>query len=185
MHQRSFTLIEILVAIAIFTLVVAITTGLFISSIMVHRRSLASQTLLDETGYAFEYISRALRMARKDLEGNCLTAKNNYALIAGRLRFLNYQGKCEEFFLEGGQLNKAESEDATPPTSGQSLPLTSANLFVEKFNINPSGSWDQDDALQPRVTLSLTVKVVGQKPEAQPELEIQTTISQRNLDVPQ
>lgn len=184
--SKSFTLIEILVAIAIFTLVVAITTGLFISSYAVQRRSLTSQKLLDEVSYVLEYLSRSLRMARKDLEGECLGVaytKNNYAVIGGGLRFLNYQGRCQEFFLEGGQLKKRESDDAKAINFREPLALTSSKLFVENFNIGPSDSWDQDDLEQPRLTLSLTVKVVGQKQEAQPDLVIQTTLSQRNLDV--
>lgn len=185
--SKGFTLIELLIAVAIFTLVVAITTGLFISSIRVQRESLASQELLDGAGYVLEYMSRALRTAAKDLTGDCLTAayiKNNYAYIDSHLRFLNYQGKCQEFFLEGGQLQKRESDD-NKANFNNPLPLTPSNLFVEQFSIGPSDSWDQDDFDQPLVTLSLIIRAVGQKPETQPRLVIQTTISQRNLDFKQ
>jgi len=55
---------------------------------------------------------------------------------------------------------------------------------VVSFNIGPANSWDQGDYEQPRVTIFFDIKGKGGgvKPEEQPRIKIQTTISQRNLD---
>ena len=67
---------------------------------------------------------------------------------------------------------------------GEPLPLTSDDLEVLSFKVGPTESWGQDDNKQPRITLFLEAKgVKSQKPELQPIIRIQTTISQRNLDV--
>ena len=184
----GFTLIELLVAVAVFSVMIGATSGLFVSAIVAQRKTLVSQELLDQTSYVMEYMSRALRMARKDLSGSCLRtagAGYNYESETGRIPFLNYNKKCQEFFMEGEQLKERKSSDerainfGTPP-----LPLTSSSLQVNSFNIGVLG-WTQEDNLQPRVTVFLNIRGKGGKPESQPEIKIQTTVSQRNLDIRQ
>jgi len=181
--SKGFTLVEILVAVGIFTIITGITAGVFASAVRAQRSSLAYQQLLDQTSFAMEYMSRAIRMAKKDDVGgiNCLSLdKVNFEVTHGGngIMFRNYQDVCQEFYLENGQLK--ESKD------GESMNLTSTSTFeVIAFNIGPDESWDQNDEEQPRVTLFLDTRGVGQKPEQKPEIKIQTTISQRNPDIKQ
>lgn len=187
-NNKGFTLPELLASLAIFSLVIGGASGIFISTIQAQRRVLASQELLDQTSYLMEYMSRALRMARKELNCtnpedpstcSCLTIKGygyNYEIQEeGGMRFINYNGICQEFYLSGTKLK--ENKD------GSISDLTSNALKVLSFNIGPADSWYQTDKKQPRVTLFLEIKGAGLKPEAQPEIKIQTTISQRALDV--
>lgn len=167
MKTKGFTLIEIVVAVAIFSSVVGAASAIFISSLKTQRQSLASQELLDQTSYLTEYMSRAVRMARKDMTGTCIgTAKLNYAFDGQCLKFVNYKGQCQQFCLAGDRLvNEA------------GLYLTSDSLEVVNFNVTLTGE-SQEDNLQPKVGLYLDIK--GKE---QSKMEIQTTISQRNLDV--
>jgi len=167
---KGFTLVELLVAVAIFCLVVGSASGVFLSAIRAQRKSLATQEILNQTSYFMEYISRAIRMAKKDLDGNCIGAKLNYQKTATGIKFENYQGICQEFYLEGNQLKEKKGEVISE--------LTSANLKVNSFNIGPFDSWDQDDNDQPKVTLFLNIE--GREKS---EIKIQTTISQRNPNV--
>jgi len=188
MKKNAFTLIEIMVAVGIFAILLTTFTGFFLSAVQAQRKALASQELIDNVSYNLEYISRAIRMAKKDMAGSCLTtvgAKYNYETNAerNRIRFLNYQNKCQEFFLENSQLKEQKSTDNTANFEA-SLSLTPVNLEVVSFQLGPSDSWGQVQETQPRVTLYLEIKGKGEKPELQPEIKIQTTISQRNLNVP-
>ncbi len=176
--QKGFTLVEILVSVSIFSLVITMTAGLFISGLREQRRSLQVGQLLSQMSYTMEYMSRALRMAKKDdLEGvNCLTGeKVNYEITRGGrgIRFRNYRNQCQEFFLGNNILKESRA--------GHVSELTSGDLRIEFFRINSYG-WQQapHDILQPRVTLFLKAKPVGQE---FPKLQLQTTISQRSLDV--
>jgi len=189
MKNRAFTLIEIMVAVAIFAILLTTFTGFFLSAVQTQRKALASQELIDNVSYNLEYMSRAIRMARKDMAGSCLTtAKYNYETNAERnkIRFLNYQNKCQEFFLdlEDSQLKEHKSIDNSAANFEAPLPLTPVNLEVVSFQLGPSDSWGQGQETQPRVTLYLEIKGKGEKPELQPKIKIQTTISQRNLNVP-
>lgn len=167
---------EILVALFIFTVSVSIATGVLIESIKIQKEILIRNQILTQTSYIAEYMSRALRMAKKDdLGQNCLLGeKVNYELTPrGGIRFVNYKGECQEFYLQGTQLREERG--------GGDFPLTPFNLEVEVFRIGPSDSWDQNDSEQPRVTIFLKIKP---KERENPKIFLQTTISQRNLDIP-
>lgn len=191
--KSGYTLIEVSVAVAIFFIVLAIPSGYLIGSLKSQIKTLASQELLDQTSYALEYISRALRMAKKDGDGSCIDSKLNYKKTESRtingiiylgpgIRFESYHDPpiCQEIFLDNNDETLKESKnDATP------LPLTSADLEINLFNIAGEESWGQNDTEQPRVTIFLNIKGGSSfKEELQPEIKIQTTVSQRNLDIP-
>lgn len=177
----GFTLIEMMVVVIVFTLLIGTGLGLFVSSLKAQRQSLATHEVLNQTSYLIEYMSRALRMAKKDISGNCLTtagAKSNYETGTNRIRFLNYDDKCQEFFLEGGQIKEQKSTDDTELNFGLALPLTSSGLQIVSFNIKLSGQQQPPvDLLQPRLTIFFAIQ--GRE---QSEIKIQTTISQRNPD---
>jgi len=167
--NKGFTLIEIVVAVAIFTLLIGASAGVFISSLKNQKQGLATQEVLDQTSYLMEYMSRAIRMAKKDMTGSCTgTAKLNYIFEDQCLKFINYNDECQQFCLEGTRL-KDENGNY----------LTSESLQVSNFTVALTGtSQPPTDYLQPRVTVSFNI--LGQEQAA---MKIQTTISQRNLDI--
>jgi len=190
--NKGFTLIEMLVALFIFSSVFSSISALFVSGIRAQSRTLASQQILREASYVIEYMGRTIRVAQKDdIEGvggigkDCLLGDRgvNYATTTRPggeigIRFRNYKDQCQEFYRECGDgVCRLKEEKA-----GSVSYLTSPNLNVAAFNITGSG-WQQPpfDLLQPRVTIFLEIKRVG--PEPQPRVRIQTTISQRNPDV--
>lgn len=173
MKNRAFTLIEMMVAVAVFILAVTSISGVFVSGLKAQKQSLAYQELLDQTSYIEEYISRAVRMARKDMAGDCLPAKFNYEKTRGGkgLAFKNYQGVCQEFFWDQ-TLNRLKEAKG-----GEEQFLTSEALKIVSFDIELAGEGQADDR-QPQVTLFLDIEG-GEGAN----IKIQTTISQRNLDV--
>lgn len=165
--NKGFTLIELMVSTAVFVLIFSSVSGLFVASLRAQRRSIAYQQLLDQMSYLAEYMSRAVRMARKDSNGACTgTAKLNYAFAGQCLKFRNYKNNCQQFCLKGSRL---EDENGNY--------LTSPDLNVLSFSVNLSGQ-TQDDNLQPKAAIILEIQ--GKENS---KVKIQTTISQRNLDV--
>lgn len=184
--SKGFTLVEMLVTLFIFSITFGAASGLFVSAIKNQSRTLASQQLLDQTSYLIEYMGRALRMARKDDidygDGavNCLSGdKVNFATTTGGIKFRNYKDECQEFFLDNNTHQLMESKNGGIPNA-----LTSPNLYVEKFNLSLSGEFQPPvDYLQPRLTMFLEIRKAGAG--SQPKIKIQTTISQRELDIQQ
>jgi len=182
--NKGVTLIEMLVAVAIFSITVGAILGLFISAIRSQRKVLATQELLDQTSYVLEYMNRALRMAKKDSSGSCTgTAGKNYENGIDWIRFLKFEyaagtDVCFKFYLSGTQIYESKGGAA-------GVPLTSNKISVNFLKFNLSGDViSESPNLQPRVTIFLEIlgRGIGGN---RPKIQIQTSISQRPLDVAQ
>jgi len=172
----GFTLVEIMVATAIFSIVIAISIGLFVSSIQAQKYILNYQQLLSQTGYTMEYMSRSLRMAKKD-NGSCVNGNYQVPLSNDSIKFLNNNnGECWRFYLySNGNEKKLMVE-----RNGKSYNLTSNNLRVNKFRVSVIGD---SSGHQPKVTIFLDIQGVKSVAGHFPRIKIQTTVSQRDLNV--
>jgi type II secretory pathway pseudopilin PulG len=178
--NAAFTLIELLIACGIFSVVMIVITGTFVSLIDTQKNILLTRKALAQASYALEFMSRALRMAQKDMTPDCLSqAGLNYenfdpgdGNVYHGIRFknANQNGECQEFYLENGQIKFKRQGQS-------SLSLTSPDINIERLKFLLRGE-SQDDTLQPLVTISFEIKLKNSPP-----LKLQTSISQRNLDV--
>ncbi len=202
LSSKGFTLIELVVVIAVFLLVIGAAISIFISVVQNQRKILAEQELLSQTSYVIEYMSKALRVAKKDTTGACLGLDyigHNYLLTRGSLlspyykgiKFINQSNNnaCQEFFLDMSELGGAvlkELKNST--TDSNAVALTSSNININsiRFSINGRsglvGTGDSDTGgIQPRVTIFLDVK--SNKSDIQVSKKIQTTVSQLDLNI--
>lgn len=180
----GFTLVEVLVAMFVFSMIGGIGTGLLFSSMSAQRNSLAKQELVDQVSYTAEYMSRALRQAVKELQDPpaCLTragrgANYEISLTGNSVKFITSKRECKEFFLENGQIK--ERVDGGVPVN-----ISSNALQVAALRFSTQGEM-QTDTIQPRVTFIIDAVTLGQKPEERRTIELQTTVSQRSYDVMQ
>jgi len=171
--RKGFTLIELIVSMTIFLIVMVSVIELFGSGIKAQKKSLALQTLSDSASYTIEYMSRTIRMAKKDLTGTYISTGCNFETIANGIRFLNYEREDQLFILDNGQVKEKKDDDS------EFTALTSDNFQVNKLSFNISGECQTDD-LQPKVTIIMEIQTKEIEPQT---LNIQTTISQRDLDV--
>ena len=178
--QRGFTIPELLVALLVFSLVIGGGANLLLSGIAAQRNSLAAQELLDQSSFAAEYMTRALRQAQKDLGDDCISPGTNYEITDGGrgIQFLDVQGVCRKFSLPPSVQAQRIKETPGPGLTF----LTSDNLTVTSLRFSLQGE-SQEDELQPRVTFSFEIEAKGARPDSSPKLRFQTTVSQRNVDV--
>lgn len=179
--SSGFSLVEFLVAVAVFSFLVSVLSDLFLSNFMNQRRALSAGVVQEQNSFLAEYLSRTLRMARKDVTGSCIPAGSNYQKTSHGstfgVKFLNNQSTCQEFYLDPISNRLKENKGGTEQY------LTSAAVAISVFRVNLIGE-TQSDQLQPRVTLFWRVSRPGAKAEAQTLAEMQVTVSQRKLDVP-
>jgi len=169
---KGVTLIEILVALSIFSIVTTGAISLFSSLIKTQKNLLDRAYVLNTLSYSIEYTSKALRMAQKDITGSCIGAKKNFFLTgSSNIKFLNSRNQCQEIFLENGALKVRKQ--------GIAQSLTPSNVIVESVTFVLLGE-SQADTLQSKVSFSLKAKSTN---NAVSPFLIQTTISQRMLDV--
>jgi len=169
--KKGFTLIELLISITIFSIVMVAFLGLFISAFKYQKRSLNTIYLLNSTSYITEYMSRALRMAKKDLSSACISSKYNFENPeddSSKIRFLNYNNECQGFYL----INEAIVVEKDEVVQN----LSPANISVKNLKFEIKGE-KQDDNFQPKVTFTIGL-IIGEQ-----MINLQSTISQRDLDV--
>jgi prepilin-type N-terminal cleavage/methylation domain-containing protein len=184
-NKRSgFTLIEMMVAIAIFAVAIGAISGILIAALRQQRQVLGTQAVLDQGSYFMEYMSRALRLARKELSaGSCLSQSGlNFEITrsGSGIKFINLlqADDCQEFFLENDQV-KYRRQIGLAGENTQLL--TSGALQVLQLKFYLSGGSQSDD-LQPKVTVFAEIRASSTAAVTQ-TTKIQTSISQRSLDV--
>lgn len=196
--QKGYSLIELVVVLAIFSVLAGVTVDIFISIVKNQKRILEEQELLDQTSYAMQYMSNALRAAAKDTSGSCLNAPGDiYELThcpvscttpqpcpCNGIKFINSldSNVCDEIFLDTSvsitNPPLRESKDYASP-----LNLLSSKLKLKygSFVINGDKTLHVasfSDLVQPRVTMLLDVLTALN----QSEKIFQTTVSQRNFN---
>lgn len=207
--NKGFTLIEVMVVTAVILFVIGAAVTVFIAIIQYQRRTLAEQELLSQTSYLTEYMSKALRMAKKDLAGDCLideygnhypgynyllTRKDMTSGFYKGIKFINQSDNesCEEFYFDNSDPNSPILKEArwNERTLLSTTSLTSTKLKVNavRFGINgtPGRNTGVDgaseaDNKQPRVSIVIDIQAQGLEANL-PRKIIQTTISQRNLN---
>lgn len=201
-NKTGFTLVEVIVAVTVFTIIIGIVMLIFSWVIETQEKTLASQELLFQTSFLMEHMGKSLRMAKKELSHppdppalpnttQCLDTVGrgfNFETnppINNRIRFINDDNLCQEFFLSGARLKKRISTNDNADRFKAPLYLTPPYLEVVSFRVNliGAGQIDTPQPLQPRVTLFLEIRRAGPKPGLLPSVKIQTTLSQRDLDI--
>ena len=212
LFNRGFTLIELIVVMAIFLFIIGAAITIFIAIINNERIILSQQKLLNQISYAEEYMSKALRVAKKattNLDADCLGQENaGFIYLLTRfdpatgffrgVKFINQNDNdaCEEFFLD-------DQTDPSHPVLKQlhnssndisAVALTSKDLKINyiKFGINgQDGSSDgcQDtqqcgasEADSVQPRITIIMSVSIKGDQDGSSRIIQTTVSQRNLN---
>jgi prepilin-type N-terminal cleavage/methylation domain-containing protein len=187
---QGFTLIEMMVSIAIFLLAMGAAMQLFFFSERAYRDLLAYSQTIGEMSYDLEHISRGLRMAKKSGDSSCLSVPGkNFESTGSDIKFQNLNGSgqmdCVKYYLghpSGYPADKTALMEYRKNLDAEyALPLTSPEVNVRAFSIIQDSSfdgWEQTDRLQPRVTLHMRAQSSNGK-----ILETQMTVSQRDIDV--
>ena len=192
--KKGFTLIELLISVFIFSLIIGGIVNALLASISLQRRIIADQKMFSEISFTLEYMSRTLRMARKDRNGECITIglNHNYELIGtSTIRFLNFDGECQEFLLIN---NKAIGERIANSANYQALPIdplpiTSGDITVTSMIFDSAGShwyshYPSSANNQSRVVIALVVESRVLDPHAEASnIRFQTVVSQRKLNI--
>ena len=203
--SKGFTLIELIIVMAVFLFIVGAALGIFISIVQSQRRVLAEQQFLNQISYVEEHMSKALRMADTESaltdpenynnSNACLPPGYIYQLVnkVGEvytgIKFLNASDgdACYKFYVGGTGTSGDPYILYEQKNNGTAVPLNSTNLIINsiRFSINGGddtvgGAFASTSASvqpQPKVTILINVNVNGLSSKT-----IQTTVSRRNLN---
>lgn len=186
----GFTIVELIVVLAVFATIMTAATSIFISIIQQQKNISNEQEILNQASYAIEYMSRSIRTAVTDESGSCLGAPfqgyiyllTKYDSVSGTykgVKFISNNNDCHEFFLDTADGILKEIKN-----SSQAQNILSSSLLNASFVVNGDKSLQgaiQGNLTQPRLTILLHVLVEGV--QSQKEKVIQMTVSQRNLNI--
>lgn len=175
-NNKGFTLIEIMLSVTLFSILIVAVLNIFHYSAKAHEKILNSQEILNQTSYIMEYMSRSIRMAQKDIDGACLgtTGKTYINPDANSIKFINYDGVCQKFYLDHDILKQS--------IDGVEVPLISSEFKVNLIKFEILGD-EIGDNIQPRITIFLDIESDTTDIDKQTQVKIQTSVSQRNLDM--
>jgi len=158
--EFGFTLIELIVAIAIFIIVTSLVISLLMTSLKGQKRVIAIQNVQDNARYLLEFMAKEIRMSEID-------SSTYYTLTLKRA-----DGETVSYSFAGGNITRTD-----PSTSG---PINSDQVVVSgRFYTAGIGTGDNQ---QPKVAIAMKIETQG-KPEEESEINIQTTLSPRNLEL--
>ena len=198
-NQRAFTLIEMIVVMAVFLFVIGAAIGIFVSILQNQKRVLGEAQILNQISYAEEYMSKALRMAKTSTTPTdelCIPKGFIYELTHPNtdeggayygIKFINQTDNdvCQEFYFEDGILydkNVSKAENLPVALTPDNLQFNLANPI--KFAINGSeipfcennicgakANTPINPGRQPKITIILNVLIPGDKQVAGPRCE--------------
>lgn len=176
--ESGVSLIELIVSIALFSILILSATQIFKMVIDGQRSAISAQNVQENMRYAMEKMSKEIRMAQISNQGCGSAAINkvfNTADGERELYFKNKNGDCITYYLENNRLKimvgigAAASADFITPAK---IEVSNLKFYVVDDLIGAFHS------VQPYVTMVMDVKAIGQAIHEQ-KMKIQMTVSSR------
>lgn len=177
-NKKGFTLVEVIVAVGIFSIVMTIALGAIIAIVGANKKAQAFHNVINNFNLAVESMVRDMR--------------TGYDYVCGSVSGIDCAGETE-FSFKTRQIN--DSEDGVEVTyrlndQGQIekgingtgfVAVTGNDVTVEKMSFSSGGINDDDNVAQPVILVLIKGKALVNGQESQ--FNIQTLVSQRLLDL--
>ena len=202
-HQRGFTLVEMMVAVALFAIVMTISVSALLALVDANRKAQALQSVMNNLNVALDGMVRNIRMGGAY---HCDSAAQTSKLVlstradcvsGGELLAFEAFGNSASnigdqwvYWFEDGRIWKSEDARDT------ALPITAPEVEIDSFQVfvtGASGVLNTDgDTVQPKVVFSIqgtagaqdsVFSVIGTTKRIRTTFNIQAVASQRLLDL--
>lgn len=163
-RRSGFTIVELLVAMTVFSIVISIATGAFIRALRTQRQLVSFAAANSNVSLVLEQMAREIRVGRDFTQSD-----------EKQLSFTNGRGEAVTYSYETGEAGGIYREVGT----NRAQQLTADNVDVRDLRFILRFS-DPEDAYPARVTIGIAVspKELG---VAASVIRVQTTVSARNL----
>jgi len=180
--EKGFTLVELMVALGLFGIIVTISIGSVIGLFDANRKSQSLASVVNNLNFSIENMTRIIRFAGAyhcslsvplSSPNDCSSGDVAVAVTNGSgttiFRFNSGTGKIETSTTGGNSYTPITSDEVT---------IQSAKFYV--FNTTPGSGGDVN---QPYILVIIRGFAGGSKPSSQSSFDVQTIISQRELDL--
>ncbi len=170
--DKGFTLVEMLVAIALFSIVLVVILGSIITVIDINRKSQSLTVVMNDLNFSMESFTRSIKTGKVDggWYNGCRDGCMNIIVRNQELEDIEYNLVTNSDTGFGMITRKVDG--------GSEISITSSQIDVQVFEVfSFSGA-----SRQPRVMILIGGEV-WTSPRISSEFKIQTSISQRDLDM--
>lgn len=181
-NKFGVTLIELMVAVSLFSVIILSATQIFKMVIEGQRNAIAAQNVQENMRYAFETMSKEIRMATisnhdcesiftPEAEATNKVFNTTTNAEGDILYFKNKDGICTAYYLLNGSIMIIRGVN-TAAISPNEIKISNLEFRVADDLIGAFHS------IQPIVTMKMDIEVIGKEMHKQ-EMKMQTTISSR------
>jgi len=176
MNNKGFSLVEILVSIAIFSVVMVTAAGALLTTIDANHKAQAIQSVMNNLNFALESMSRAIRVGDTYHCGDSGSLAGNQVPsdCAGGSDFFSFRrsndNKTVYYYLSGSQIVRAID-------AAGALAISAPEIMIENLKFYVQGASLGSQA-QPRVTIVIQ-GYAGATEKIKTPFNLQTTLSQR------
>jgi prepilin-type N-terminal cleavage/methylation domain-containing protein len=180
-NNKGMTLLEMMVALGIFSVFMLSATAIFQSVVESQRTSFGGQNEQESMRYALEVMAREIRSAQRDgassacpsawgLSGNIY--KTYPSPFNNRLVLKNKDGQCVYYFIDNKRLRIYRGDADYNISKSAFITPDEVKINSINFQVYDTGG------IQPKVSLLMDLEVIGKEINKQ-KMKIQTTISSR------
>jgi prepilin-type N-terminal cleavage/methylation domain-containing protein len=188
MNKKGFTLVEMMVVLAIFSVATVVIVDIFMMAGKAQRRTLAIEKIQSDARYSMEAISKEIKMDMIDYDwvgyaGGITSPEDALALLDADNNSIIFKisaddcpvgtNKCLVVSLDGGLTWASITSEGNNVEDLKFYIDPAVNPFV----MNAVNMYDSDN--QPRVTIVLAAKGIDGRVEEQQTVYLQTTVSSR------
>lgn len=192
--KSGFTLVEMLVAVAVFMVVVTSAVTAIYSMIDANKKSRSIKDVVSNVNFSLESISRDMRMGKDyqcaDENGNfisCNSSSGNIAISFISNKDINMDGESDDKiwyrFVDRpssgeGNIQRGYIKSGTIVWESLTAPIETVKINDMLFFVSGNSL---DDLLQPKVFIAIQGES-GNNQKTRTEFSLQTTISQRSRE---
>lgn len=179
--QAGFTLVEMIVAVALFGIVMLVSVTALVALVDANRKAQALQSVINNLNIAIDGMSRSIR------EGSnyrCASASGGDCTNGGTIIYFEpYGGNSSDatddwvYEFRDGRIYKSENGNV----SGE-VAITAAEVTIESVTFYVFGS-SRGDTVQPKVMMVIKGTAGTQKANVKTTFHVQSTAVQRILDI--
>jgi len=170
----GFTLIELITAISIFTIIMTISLGSILGIFDANRKSRSIKAVMSNLNLAVETMSKEMRYGKNYHCGSgTVTVPQNCSSGDTLLSFLSSDNEQITYRLNGTAIEKQSGSE-------EYIPVTAPEAVIDDLTFYTLGA-GTSDTLQPKIIMK--IKGHSGSGDDRSDFTLQTTVSQRSMDI--
>ena len=178
--KSGFTLVEMLVAVAIFSIVLVVAMGAILTIIDANRKAQTLSSVMTNLNFALESMTRTIKTGVDPVLSGGVLEVDAIDLSGGDFTRRKISFKLDESSGQGQIVRRIGSSGSYIPITAPEVDITKMNFALYGESVPPTQSSGEFD--QPRTLITIE-GVVTISEDIQSTFRIQTTVSQRRLNI--